>query len=314
MVFEQKKIQVETLSEYLSEIRKSLNLPAEEVCKNLGISSKFLAALELGNFKTLPADVYVYGFLRQLAKLYAVNADDLILQYKKERGIDQQLAKNLPASKPLPGPLAKVVITPKLLSVTLGLAFVVLSVGYIIWQVWSINKTPALEIFEPSNNAVIEGSSLQVKGKTDIGARLTVNDQSVFVDSNGQFQSVLSLNPGQAQITIVAKNRFDKSVSKTLNLTGKVNDQAAAHIILELKLDFSGDVNLTAAVDNSPAENFIFKDGDSKSFTAQQKILLSTTDAGATKAIVNGQSLGALGRKGEQLNNIPFFAQSDNMK
>ena len=92
MIFEKKKIQIETLSEYLCAVRLNLNLSAEEVSKKTNISLKFLCALEKGDLKKLPADVYVYGFLRQLSELYIVDKDELIEQYKKERGIVQQLS------------------------------------------------------------------------------------------------------------------------------------------------------------------------------------------------------------------------------
>ena len=58
MLFEKKKVRIETLSEYLNAVRKNLDLSIEEVCAKTGISRKFLNALESGNFKELPADVY----------------------------------------------------------------------------------------------------------------------------------------------------------------------------------------------------------------------------------------------------------------
>ena len=145
----------------------------EEVIKKTGIKPQFLKALENGNFKILPADVYVFGFLRQLSALYSINTDILMDQYKKELGIQQQLDKQAVLNNVwYKKYFKKVVITPKLITLSLGLAFVALTVGYIIWQVWSINKTPSLEIFQPLDNAVISGSSVQVSGKTDSGATL----------------------------------------------------------------------------------------------------------------------------------------------
>ena len=75
MVFERKKIQLETLSEYLQEAREALGLSAEEVAAKTSIKLFFLQALESGEFKKLPPDVYVLGFLKQLAELYSVESD-----------------------------------------------------------------------------------------------------------------------------------------------------------------------------------------------------------------------------------------------
>ena len=56
------------------------------VSRRTEISEKFLQALETGAYHKLPADVYVYGFLRKLGRLYRVDSAILIEQYNKERG------------------------------------------------------------------------------------------------------------------------------------------------------------------------------------------------------------------------------------
>ncbi len=312
MIFETKKIQIETLSEYLSAVRANLNFSPVEVCKKTGISIKFLNALESGNLKTLPADVYVYGFLRQLAQLYIIDQNILIEQYKKERGIESQIAKASQegASAISKKFFGKLVITPKVLSFIFGAFFVVVTVLYIIWQVWSINKTPSLQIFSPENNAVISSSFVDVKGQTDPGMSVTVNDQIIYVDNKGNFQTQLGLSAGAKEISIVAKNRFDKTNSKVLNVTGSAPTTVTTSEQLQLKVDFNSNVVLGFTIDDQPAQTLNFSKGDSKIFIATKQILLSTTDAGSTKVTLNGQVLGAMGRAGEILNNVSFFAQA----
>lgn len=93
MFFEQKKISTETLSEYLASVRNTLGLSLEDVAKKTGIKLKFLQGLESGDYKNLPADVYVLGFLKQLAELYTVASDEIVNQYKKEKNIQKQISK-----------------------------------------------------------------------------------------------------------------------------------------------------------------------------------------------------------------------------
>src|SRR6266404_4758498 len=225
MVFEKRKIQAETLSEYLLSVRNNLRLSVAEVSQRAGISPLFLQSLESGNFRTLPADVYVLGFLRQLAGLYGVNAEELAEQYKKETTIQKQLLKPAGILSTAWGRkyFKNLVITPKSLSLFLGTAFVVLSLTYIIWQVWSINRQPGLRITDPINNAAIVGAFVEVRGTTDPSAILTVNGQNVFVDSGGNFQTQVSLSPGPKEIVIAAANRFGKTVSQTLRVLGAAN-------------------------------------------------------------------------------------------
>ena len=316
MIFEKKKIQIETLSEYLTQVRLDLNFSTEEVNKRTTIQPKFLTALENGVFKILPADVYVFGFLKQLSTLYSIDSLALIEQYKKERDIQQPLSHKNEYSVGAwyNRRFKKLVITPKILSFSFGLIFVVLSIGYIVWQVWSINRTPSLQVFEPSNNSAISGSSVRVKGKTDIGMSIEVNGQGIFVDSHGNFETQLGLNPGPEQIVVTAKNRFDKIASQAISVIGQATTSATQGSHLQLKIDFTAPVSLSLSVDGQVEQNFSFNSGDSKVFTATQKIMLSTSDAGATKVTVNGQSLGSMGRSKEVLSGMSFFAQPDVIK
>src|SRR5438309_11368556 len=91
MLFEVKKIQLETLSEYLTEARKQSGLSPAEVFQQTGIQPKFLEMLEQNKFYKLPADVYVLGFLRLLGTLYTTDPEMLVNQYKKEQAIARQL-------------------------------------------------------------------------------------------------------------------------------------------------------------------------------------------------------------------------------
>ncbi len=311
MLFEQKKIQIETLSEYLSAARKNLNFSISEVSKKTGIKTSFIENLESGNFKRLPADVYVLGFLKQLAELYLIGPKELANQYKKEKGIQKHLEHESGTAGARWGKkyFKKIVITPKLLSIFFILTFITMSLLYIIWQVWSINKAPSLQIMEPENNSVIAGSAVNVQGVTDPGIIITVNDQVIFVDQKGNFQTQLGLTPGAKEITILAKNRFGKTVSKLLRITG-ASQLPEDSKQLNLKIDFSATVVLSLTIDDGIQQTLQFAAGDSKTFTAKQKIVLSTSDAGATKVNLNGQNIGSLGKPHEQLNNLPFYSKA----
>jgi len=319
MIFEVKKIRLETLSEYLSEIRGQLNLLPTEVAERTGIPPKFLEMLEQNHFHQLPPDVYVLGFLRQLAGIYAVDANTLIEQYKKECGIQRQLhARPLFSASWTKKIFGKFVITPKALSVAAGLLFVIVTLGYIIWQVGSINKTPSLDIVSPQDRQIISDSVITVSGRTDPGTSLNINNKSVFVDSQGDFTTQIGIDNGQEQLVFTASNKFNKTSTKTLTVIGE-NSPAVlsasttapqlSAASVQLKLEFTGPATFT--VDGSSPQVINFNAGDVKVLSAQDKITISTSDAGATKATYNGQSLGFLGKPKEKLVNVPFFPQSD---
>ncbi len=314
MVFEKKKIRMETLSEYLSAVRQGAGLSLAEVSGKTGIKQVFLENLEAGNFSHLPADVYVCGFLRQLSEMYRVEAASLIEQFKKEKGIYGQLqGKVLARQRGWKRFFDRLTITPKILTLVLAVIFVSASVAYIVWQVFSINRMPTLEITEPQPNQVIKNSFVKVKGKTDPGMSVTVNGQSVFVESDGGFETQLSLTSGPKDITVAAKNKFDKSVAKNVTIIGEVDSAVLAASIqnkVQLVLNFSGNVDLAYVLDDGQKNKIAFHKGDAKTLLAENKISISVSDAGATSGVLNGQALGALGRPGEALSDIPFSADA----
>jgi cytoskeletal protein RodZ len=317
MIFEVKKISLETLSEYLAEVRMQLRLSETDVADQTGIQPKFLEMLEQNHFHLLPADVYVFGFLRQLASLYLVDADTLIEQYKKECGIQKQLRERpLFKSSKTKKILGRLVVTPKILSLTAGVLFVVATLGYIVWQVGSINKTPALEIISPQDRQIISDSVITVSGRTDVGDSLNINNKSVFVDAEGAFTTQIGIDNGPQQLVFTASNKFNKTAVKSLTVIGEnhpavsASSTATKTASVQLKLEFTGPVTLNFAVDNSSPQTVNFNAGDVKVLTGQNKIVISTSDAGATKATYDGQLIGFLGKPKEKLSNVPFFPQS----
>lgn len=311
-MFEKKKIQTETLGEYLRQCRESLNLAEAAVAEKTGIKARYIKSLEVGDFSKLPPDVYVLGFLKQMSALYRADLPSLTAQYKKERGISAQVSRvNTDTSgwrKKLFGGL---VITPKILSLAAAILFTAVTLGYIIYQVYSINRVPTLVILEPQDRQIIKDSFVNVKGKTDPGMAVSVNGQEIFVENSGEFKTQLGITPGPRDLKIAARNKFDKEAITVVSIIGESSQAAAQSAGLALKLDFSADVNLTFSLDSQPEQTMFFHQGDSKTFTAERKIVIGTTDAGATKVTLNGQPLGALGRPGEPLNNIPFFAETN---
>lgn len=307
--FEKKKIQMETLNEYLTEVRARLNLSLQEVAAKTGIKLKFLEWLEDGQFNRLPPDVYVLGFMRQLSQLYSTDYDVLVAQYKKEKNIQQMMGtKQITQRWKIPF-LNRLVVTPKLIALSVGILFVVLTVGYVVWQILSINKTPSLTINEPQDRQVVAGSAVNVVGQVSPGATLTINGNSVFVDDNGNFKAPIGITAGSNLLDFTAANKFGKSVDKEISVIGQA-PFITTDSQLSLQLVFSGEVTLGFSIDDTPAQTINFHAGDSKILLAQNKIVITTSNAGATKAILNNQDLGALGRNGEKLINVPFLAQA----
>ncbi|MBQ6110391.1 MAG: helix-turn-helix domain-containing protein [Alphaproteobacteria bacterium] len=63
------------------------------IAKLLCIREEFLTALEEGNYRVIPEDVYILGFARSYAVELGLNPDEIILKLKHELGIIQEPAE-----------------------------------------------------------------------------------------------------------------------------------------------------------------------------------------------------------------------------
>jgi transcriptional regulator with XRE-family HTH domain len=316
MVFQTKKLAIETLGEYLQEIRTDLGLSIKEVATKTAIAEKFLKDLESGHFYKLPPDVYILGFLHKLSALYSISESQVVAQYQKERGILEQVSRDKAKdSASFRSYLSKLIITPKLLSLTIGIAGVLAIVIYLTASVAAIDRNPTLEILEPANGSVIKDGSIKVVGKTDPGTGVVINEQEVFVNGEGKFEVTLGAVAGQKVLDIKAKNKFDRETrNQILVVVEPPADLAdasapAASPDLALHLKYSKETVRTITLDGGTPERKTMAKDSTEDISAKSGILLETEDAGSIEATLNDQELGKLGRSKEHLS-IPFSKNS----
>ena len=301
-LFKTKAVKIETLGSYLSHIREQLNMDLKTVSMLTQIKPKFLEQIEAGKWEDLPADVYIRGFLKSLAKAYRIEERLLLDQYDKEHGF-KQIKKPLPKT-----PFITFTFTPRTIVLFVGLIAAVVLVWYIIAQVSSVLVPPKLVLTEPGGNGTVIGNSIVFSGSAEIGAEVYINGQSVLLDKNGEFTENLILSQGVNVIEVVARNKFNKES----RLVRTISSEAVERTPVEQQ-------PVTIQVDVGPESAWIYVEADgltmqrgtmlpnsSKIFTAKNEILLTTSDAGSTNVIYNGNDLGKLGQAGEVIRNIEF--------
>lgn len=318
MPFETKKVNTETLSEYLVGVRKQHKFSLEDVSQFTGIPVKFIECLESGKFHHLPPTVYVRGFLKKISELYEISEKSLVEQFKKERGISQEIVKQAePQVSGIKLWLNKIIVTPKLISLSAAVFFILVTVGYIIFEVSSIYGTPKLIINEPKDGQKISSSVVSVSGQTDPGTSLTINDQLILVDAeNGKFNAMVSVNQGQKDLSFVATNKFSKSNNKKVSIlvdipvTNTADTQVKEN--LKLTLNFTDQTSIIYKTDEGQPITEDYAPGSTKVISATDKVLLSTSNAGATLVMLNNKQLGPLGKKNEKLIDVPFTTDTLN--
>jgi hypothetical protein len=268
------------------------------------IKPTYLEDLEAGNWHVLPAEVYIKGFIKQLAELYHLREQDLIDQFQKEYSFLEFKPK---ARQYRP----RINLTPKHLVLT---ASIVLSLGaliYIASQVRSVMGAPLLEIIEPISDITIAGNSTVVADRAEIGATVTINNQAVLSDKNGQFTENLILSPGLNVIEVKAKNKFGRESSVVRKINAEITALAEATGALPVNITLEvgpGSAWIYMEADGVVVQRGTMLAGSTKTISAREEILLTSADAGSTKVIYNGKDLGQLGRSGEVIRNVEFSA------
>lgn len=85
-----------------------------------------------------------------------------------------------------------------------------------------VTDAPKLDISEPADNATItqrKQQVIQVKGTTNPGNKVFLNDQFLFVSTDGSFTGSFQLQPGSNTLTIKAVNPASSEAIKELHVT-----------------------------------------------------------------------------------------------
>jgi len=309
-----------TLGEKLRNLRENRRITILEASRGTKIQVRYLEFLEAGDYDSLPADVYVRGFLRSYGDFLGVDEHILVKLYEKEKGIKDNLAKskNPRASNRFVDPvnISSFVFTPKKLAIAILVLVVFSAIAYLYREVGSFSNDPRLIIFSPSNNSEISGNSVVVDGVTDKDSKLFINGQPILVDDDGRFREELMLQSGVNTISVHSENKFGKEKTETISVQGRreeLSDSSSdpgasdssqtvsssssssenGKLQLELRVD-PGPVWMNVEADGKLVFSGTMLAGSVQSFSADDKIVVNSGRGNATFVKFNGKDRGAL--------------------
>jgi cytoskeleton protein RodZ len=314
--FTKKIAQLQSVGDILEQRRLSLGIAIERVALETGVQARYLRAIELGQAKQLPPEIYVRGFIKTYARYLRLDESAALEQWERERGIAKhlskptatvQLRKTFPDRRPL---LPRLRLTPVVWRTSLIALVIVASLLYVWLSVTSLGRPPKLVLVEPTSDQTVTHSSIVVVGETRAEAELTINGQPVFVDAEGHFRETVSLQAGLNQIAIVAKNKLGRDTTIVRNIQANLNPVAVhneeSDVQEESSVSQKDGVDLTlnirdeatwvsVEVDSEPIFEGTLLPNSRKHFSGEQSIRLTTGKAQHTAIEFNGERLDALG-------------------
>lgn len=320
--FTRKKVESLTLGEKLKKLRGDFRMSLAEVSKGTRIQIKYLEYLENGQYEQLPADVYVRGFLRSYARYLNIDEQALIKLYEREQNIRTNLGhavvKKTFNVKSLH--ISSFVITPRALMIALIFLVVGGAFLYLYREFQAFAGVPRLVILTPINGETVETSEVRVAGKTDKGARVSINNQPVFVGSDGDFSDTLILQPGLNTVTVLSINRFDKEKSETFSVnalytpaTPDVKTEEMSRTNQEESFSLAVNVRevptaITLEVDGTIVWSGLIKPGEPQVVSATERIRVTSANAWETLVSLNAGEALPLGSEKTPVQDIVFVA------
>ena len=227
-----------TLPERLLAARERKGVDLFRAERDTKIRARYLAALERGDYRELPGAVYTKGFLRNYALYLGLDPDEVLLQWRRERGDGPAADPVLVVPRTVTAPRQGITISPKVFGGLLLALVVIVVVGYVATQLVRFSKPPTITLTDPGSAVVTVDASVTsytLRGSSTPGATISITipgrDQPIQVTAaaDGTWTSDVQLRRG--------RNQF--SVTATDPETGKQSDTPYALVI---------NVPITAAV------------------------------------------------------------------
>jgi cytoskeletal protein RodZ len=193
--------------------RKGVDLARAE--RETKIRVRYLSALERGDYRDLPGAVYTKGFLRNYAIYLALDPEDVLRQWRRERGDQIGPEPVIVPPRPLEEPRRPLNFSPSVVVAALLTVGVVLFFIYLSSQLLRYSRPPDLAVTSPVT-AVVEvdesTTSFRLAGTSTPGSTVTIRaagqEQPIRVTAlaSGEWSYQVDLRRGQNRFEIDAIN------------------------------------------------------------------------------------------------------------
>jgi len=196
----------------LLELRELRGYTRESLARLTGIHPAVIAALEEERLIDLIDPLYAERHVRVLASQLEGSTGFFIDKYQElllRQGFNVEPRKML-----RPRVSKRDLLVSSKLTVLLASALLVLAIGgYLVYQARQMTESPPLTVSAPIEGQTLEHARVEVTGRTDPAAKLTVNSESVVVDQDGSFRVSINVPPGLSSILVQARRRYSVPVT-----------------------------------------------------------------------------------------------------
>ncbi|MBM4407045.1 MAG: helix-turn-helix domain-containing protein [Chloroflexi bacterium] len=278
------------LPERLLAAREDKGVDLARAERDTKIRARYLSALERGDWRDLPGSVYTKGFLRNYAQYLGLDPDEILEQWRAERGETPIAEPVIVVPRPIPAPRQRLTFSPGIFVAALLAIGVLAFVAYLAIQLMRFSRPPTLSVTDPATavSDVEEGTPTYVlRGTSQPGVSIVVaapgeEPRRTTTAADGTWAAEVELRRG--------RNQFD--VTATDPETGKSAEQPA-RIFITVPFTVAQAPSLTV---DQPADDASFENG---------AIPVEGTATNATSVTVSATYLGPAPGEGSRTGPAP---------
>ena len=204
-----------TVGEILANARNAKKLTPAQVEAATKIRAKFITALENNQFDKLPPGTFTKGFIKNYASFLGLPKEEVLAFYRRQ--VDEDKIAVLPAGR-ANELVRRFILTPQRFVALATALFLAAFFAYLAFSYFQFAGAPTLAVDQPKNNSVTSFEAVDVVGKTDPAATLTINGQAVSTHEDGSFRVKVDLTAGINTITVTATNKYRRQTTIVRNL------------------------------------------------------------------------------------------------
>ena len=193
-------------------MREELTLSTESLARQASTTTKYIRALEEGDYNVFGALVYAQGILKKMVQVMAPERVSEFSGQLREAWGGQE--ENAPVSIMARGNRKNFLY---LNPARVGIGVIAIAFTAIVFfsgiRLFRFSAPPVLVVASPVNGAVVREPVVEIKGRTERESKLTVNGRELTIDRQGDFHERIEVQIGVNRLELLSENRFGKSSS-----------------------------------------------------------------------------------------------------
>ena len=305
---------MDEIGQILREARENKGLSLEDVQAKIRINTRYLAALETGDYDVLPTSVHVRGFLRNYARFLGLDPQPLLDRYNNGqpfRTVTVAANGTISPENPLPERADQPFFDPVNMEVEGrgsfgssgsgggikggGILQIVIILALLVALGLVANRFIPLLLGNGQNENAVAEVSAAVR---DVIADVTNSTPTPEPTPNIPTESDSGVVMGATGEQIISTERNNPNAAPTVTPTRPPLPATMDEI--RLKLDILERTWMEVTIDGDVVYSGIAKANDTFEWTAQTDAKLSTGNAAGVFATINEVELGRLGGRGEE--------------